>query len=99
MSDADPVKRFASLQIQRDPTSGWVLAFSILAMLGLFAGLFVPRRRLWVKAHPAAEGVRVEYAGLARGEDSALARAVADLASQHTTAYVDEAGTAPGPGR
>jgi cytochrome c biogenesis protein len=85
--DADPVKRFASLQIQRDPSSGWVLAFSILATLGLFAGLFVPRRRLWVKARPSAQGVHVEYAGLARGEDPALARAVADLAVQHATAY------------
>ena len=76
-----------------------MLLFSITLLGGLLVSLFVPRRRLWVKAHPAAEGVRVEYAGLARGEDPALARAVADLASQHTTAYVDEAGTAPGPGR
>ncbi|WP_347344330.1 cytochrome c biogenesis protein ResB [Microbacterium sp.] len=84
---ADPVKRFASLQIQRDPSSGWVLAFSVLAALGLFAGLFVPRRRLWVKARPDGDGVRLEYAGLARGEDPALARAVGDLAAQHAAAY------------
>ncbi|WP_434969289.1 cytochrome c biogenesis protein ResB [Microbacterium sp. bgisy207] len=88
--DTDPVKRFASLQIQRDPSSGWVLAFSILATLGLFAGLFVPRRRFWVKARPSTEGVQVEYAGLARGEDPALARAVADFAAQHATAYTAE---------
>lgn len=90
--DVDPVKRFASLQIQRDPSSGWVLAFSILATLGLFAGLFVPRRRLWVKARTGPEGVQVEYAGLARGEDPALARAVADVAAQHATGYAAETG-------
>ncbi|MCZ4069137.1 cytochrome c biogenesis protein ResB [Microbacterium sp. NPDC006705] len=88
--DTDPVKRFASLQIQRDPSSGWVLAFSILATLGLFAGLFVPRRRLWVKARLSTEGVQVEYAGLARGEDPALSRAVTDFAAQHATAYAVE---------
>ena len=82
----EPVKRFASLQIQRDPSSGWVLAFSVLATLGLFAGLFVPRRRLWVKARTTPDGVHVEYAGLARGEDPALARAVDEFATRHAHA-------------
>jgi len=85
-SPEDPVKRFASLQIQRDPTAGWVLAFSIFAMLGLFAGLFVPRRRIWIKAHPTDDGVRLEYAGLARGEDPTLRKAVVDIADAHTAA-------------
>lgn len=85
----EPVKRFASLQIQRDPSGVWVLVFSILALLGLFAGLFVPRRRLWVKARLMPDGVHVEYAGLARGEDPALSRAVSDFASRHSTAYTD----------
>ena len=85
--DAEPVKRFASLQIQNDPSSGWVLAFSMLATAGLFAGLLVPRRRVWVRARPSADGVHVEYAGLARGEDPALARAVSDFASRHTEKY------------
>ena len=83
------MKRFASLQIQRDPSGVWVLVFSILALLGLFAGLFVPRRRLWVKARLMPDGVHVEYAGLARGEDPALSRAVSDFASRHSTAYTD----------
>ncbi|WP_458040570.1 MULTISPECIES: cytochrome c biogenesis protein ResB [Bacteria] len=85
----EPVKRFASLQIQSDPSGVWVLVFSILALLGLFAGLFVPRRRLWVKAHLTPDGVHVDYAGLARGEDPALSRAVTDFASRHATAYSD----------
>lgn len=93
----EPVKRFASLQIQRDPSGVWVLVFSILALLGLFAGLFVPRRRLWVKARLMPDGVHVEYAGLARGEDPALSRAVSDFASRHSTAYTDLPNAAPRP--
>jgi cytochrome c biogenesis protein len=94
-SPEDPVKRFASLQIQRDPTAGWVLAFSILAMLGLFAGLFVPRRRVWVKAHPTDDGVRLEYAGLARGEDPTLRKAVVDIADAHTEALTGVSDPSP----
>lgn len=90
VSEEKPVKRFASLQIQHDPSSGWVLGFSLLATLGLFAGLFVPRRRLWVKARTSASGVRIEYAGLARGEDPALQRAVDDLALRHTAELRNE---------
>ena len=90
ISAEKPVKRFASLQIQHDPSSGWVLGFSLLATLGLFAGLFVPRRRLWVKARASTSGVRVEYAGLARGEDPALQRAVDDLAMRHAAELRNE---------
>lgn len=82
----EPVKRFASLQIQNDPSGTWVLAFATLATLGLFAGLFVPRRRVWIKAHTLPTGVRVEYAGLARGEDPTLHKAVHDIANDHTAA-------------
>lgn len=82
----EPVKRFASLQIQNNPSGTWVLAFAILATLGLLAGLFIPRRRVWVKAHNAPDGVRVEYAGLARGEDPTLHKAVQDIADNHAAA-------------
>jgi cytochrome c biogenesis protein len=82
----EPVKRFASLQIQNDPSGTWVLAFATLATLGLIAGMFVPRRRVWVKAHTTPTGVRVEYAGLARGEDPTLHKAVRDIADTHAAA-------------
>lgn len=88
--ETDPVKRFASLQVQHDPSSAWVLAFSIVAAGGMFAGLFVPRRRLWVKARKGPEGVQIEYAGLARGEDPALDRALAEFSAQHASAYLKE---------
>lgn len=91
------VKRFVSLSIHRDLSGPWVLAFALLALGGLLAGLFVPRRRMWVKATPEGGGVRIEYAGLARGEDPTLGSAVGQLAARHgesirgrhTAAHVD----------
>jgi len=78
------VSRFASLDIHHDPSQQWVFVFVVLAVAGLLAGLFVPRRRVWVKAVEQADGgLRLEYAGLARGEDPGLERAVSDLAERH----------------
>ena len=56
-----------------------MLVFAIAAMLGLLTTLFIPRRRVWVKV----AGERIEYAGLARGEDPTLDAAVAELAERH----------------
>ncbi len=79
------VQRFASLDIHRDPTLGWVLFFAICVVLGLLTGLFIPRRRVWVKAVEQKDGgIRLEYAGLARGEDPGLESAVADIAARHS---------------
>lgn len=77
------VKRFASLSIHRDLAGPWVLGFATLATLGLLAALFVPRRRMWVKATPEGGAVRLEYAGLARGEDPTLAAAVDQVVERH----------------
>ncbi len=75
--------RFASLDVHHDPSQAWVLAFAALAVLGLLTSLFIPRRRMWVKAVPASGGLTLEYAGLARGEDPTLTTAVTDLADRH----------------
>lgn len=82
---SESVKRYVSLSIHRDVGATFVLVFAVIALLGLVAGLFVPRRRMWVKATPSADGTSVdlEYAGLARGEDPAIAVAVADLQREH----------------
>ncbi|BDZ65016.1 cytochrome c biogenesis protein ResB [Agromyces mangrovi Wang et al. 2018] len=91
------VLRFASFDIHHDPTQGWVLVFALLALGGLMTSLFIPRRRVWVKATDATEPrgadgdastgtVRLEYAGLARGDDPGLADAVAELADRHSGA-------------
>ncbi|MET0989424.1 MAG: cytochrome c biogenesis protein ResB [Glaciihabitans sp.] len=79
------VQRFVSLDIHHDPTQVWVLVFAILVLGGLLTGLFVPRRRVWVKAVQTADGTRFEYAGLARGEDPTLEAAVTDIARKHST--------------
>ncbi|TCL81742.1 MULTISPECIES: cytochrome c biogenesis protein ResB [unclassified Rathayibacter] len=80
----DSVKRFASFDIHHDATQGWVLLFAILVLAGLLTSLFVPRRRVWVKATSGADGgLTIEYAGLARGEDPQLTRAVRTIADRH----------------
>ncbi|PYY36104.1 cytochrome c biogenesis protein ResB [Curtobacterium sp. MCJR17_055] len=83
----DGVKRYVSLDVHHDPSQLWVAAFAILSVLGLLTSLFVPRRRVWVKAvrRTGAEHGEfdLEYAGLARGEDPNLERAVADIAQRH----------------
>ena len=79
----DSVTRYVSLDVHHDPSQVWVLVFAILIVLGLLTGLFVPRRRVWVKAVQTDVGLELEYAGLARGEDPTLERAVDDLAKKH----------------
>ena len=83
----DGVKRFATLEVHHDPAQGWVLLFAVLILLGLLTSLFVPRRRLWVKAVENPDGsLTLEYAGLARGDDPNLLGAVAAVADQHSQA-------------
>ncbi|QEO08828.1 cytochrome c biogenesis protein ResB [Protaetiibacter larvae] len=77
------LKRFVSVDFHHDPTEGWVLLFALLILGGLLTSLFIPRRRMWIKAVPDGAGVRLEYAGLARGEDPTLAAAVAEIARRH----------------
>ncbi len=86
----DSVKRYASLDIHHDPTQGWVLLFAASALAGLLISLFIPRRRVWVKASENADGtLSLEYAGLARGEDPRLASAVAEIAERHSKVLSD----------
>ncbi|UNK70215.1 cytochrome c biogenesis protein ResB [Microbacterium sp. H1-D42] len=78
------VKRYVSLQIHHDASATWVLVFALLALAGLGLALFVPRRRMWVKATASDDdSIHLEYAGLARGEDPTLAAAVDDLVDGH----------------
>jgi cytochrome c biogenesis protein len=78
------VIRYVGLDIHHDPTQLWVLSFAVLVFLGLITGLFIPRRRVWIKAVRRGGKVHYEYAGLARGEDPRLDDAVAEIARKHS---------------
>ncbi len=98
----ESVARYVSLSIHRDVGAPWVLAFAVLATLGLMIALFVPRRRLWVKATVGPDDdLHLEYAGLARGEDPAIAAAVDDLRTRHlaSLATIVSPATAATPGK
>ena len=75
--------RYASFDVMHNPAQEWILVFALLAVAGLLTSLFVPRRRVWVKALPVDGGVRLQYAALARGDDPTLEQAVAQLREQH----------------
>lgn len=79
----DDIPRYGSFEVMRNPAQFWVLGFALSALGGLIWSLFVPRRRMWVKAVVADDGILIEYAGLARGDDPALTRAVQDMQDQH----------------
>ncbi|MDO8337559.1 MAG: cytochrome c biogenesis protein ResB [Microcella sp.] len=76
--------RFISVDVHHDPTQAGVLVSALLILGGLVVSLWVPRRRLWVVATATDAGVRLQYAGLARGDDPGLEAAVADLADAHS---------------
>lgn len=91
------MKRYVSLSVHRDIGAPFVLLFAVIALLGLLAALFVPRRRLWVKAVSTGPGeLTFEYAGLARGEDPAIAVAVEGLQREHQRALDAEGWPAQG---
>ena len=74
------IPRFVSLDVHHDPSTGWVLLFAVLVIGGLITSLFIPRRRIWVKA----VGSTLEFAGLARGDDPGLEGAVNEIAEKTT---------------
>jgi len=85
------IERYVSVDIHHDPTPAFALLFALLILGGLLLSLFVPRRRVWIAATPTGDGTtRLEYAGLARGEDPTLARSVAELVARHAQ-HVDPA--------
>ncbi len=102
----ESVDRYAGLTVRHDPARGAALVSAVLAMVGLTASLFIPRRRLWVRVLPAggaggSSATRVEVGALARSEDPGLAdeadRVLADVltASRRPAATGPPAGTGP----
>lgn len=79
----DAAPRYAAFDVVIHPTQEWILIFAITATAGLLTSLFVPRRRVWVKAIPSETGVTLQYAALSRGDDPTLEHAVAELLKSH----------------
>lgn len=61
------VKRFASFQIAYDPGRIWAFTGAVLAMVGLMFGLFVTRRRIWLRviSHDNSTN-KIEIAGFTK---------------------------------
>jgi cytochrome c biogenesis protein len=79
----DGVNRFASFQIAREPGSLITLLAAVIGIIGLLYGLFVPRRRLWVRAQSQPDGLTlVSVAGLSRSETPGLAEEVNLVATE-----------------
>jgi cytochrome c biogenesis protein len=73
----DGVRRWATLQVARDPGKGPALLSAALALAGLMLSLFVSRRRVWVRASDVGAGrTLVEVGGLARTEGDRLGEEV-----------------------
>ncbi|MFJ5958235.1 cytochrome c biogenesis protein ResB [Paenarthrobacter sp. NPDC092416] len=69
----DGLKRYIGVDIRSTPGQTGVLVFSLMAVAGLLASLYVNRRRVWVRAGTHNDGrTMVEYGLLARGEDHRL---------------------------
>lgn len=78
--ELEEIKRYVALDIRHDPTQGIMLGFTIFLLAGLGLSLFVPRRRMWVRAADTGDGVATEVASLARGEDPRVVQAAESLA-------------------
>jgi len=76
----EEVRRFASLDFAYDPTKTPVFIFVAVMLVGLMLGLFVPRRRVWVRVTEST----VEYAALARGDDPTLATGLNAVVAAHS---------------
>jgi len=71
---------FANFSVARDPGKEAALVAGIVAIGGLLLSLFIPRRRIWVRATAQPDGRRlIEVAGLARTENSAVPDDTAEL--------------------
>jgi cytochrome c biogenesis protein len=71
----DGLLRFASLDVAYNPGGIWVLIFSFVALFAVVISLSVVRRRIWVRIGDE----RIEYAGLARGDDDQLEQIVTEI--------------------
>lgn len=84
------IPRFASLDIAYDPTQIPMLIAVAAAVAGLALSLFVPRRRVWVRATDRDNGTDVEVGALSRGDDPRLQAVVDTHLARMNTALKQE---------
>ena len=63
------VDQFATFNIASDPAQNWALVGAILAILGVIAGLYIQRRRMWVRVVNRDGATYIEMAAMSRYED------------------------------
>jgi cytochrome c biogenesis protein len=81
--DFPSLRQYTVLTLARDPGVPMVGAAAGLILIGLIPSLYVTRRRVWLRATPAAEGgSRVELAGLALQGKIAFVDEFKDLAQE-----------------
>jgi cytochrome c biogenesis protein len=96
------VTEFANFSVAGDPGKELALAAGLAAIAGLMLSLFIPRRRVWLRAAPPDEGpTLVAIAGLSRTENSRVGDDTAALADVVMTASgrAQDATAADGSGR
>ncbi|MBI4728015.1 MAG: cytochrome c biogenesis protein ResB [Acidobacteria bacterium] len=59
------LKQYSVFQVASDPGTPVALAAAVLALAGLLAALYTSRRRVWVRAEPGGDSIRLDVAGLA----------------------------------
>ncbi len=59
------LRQYSVLQVSKDDGVGVVLGAAILVLVGLFPGLYVSRRKVWVRVSDDAAGARVQIGGFA----------------------------------
>lgn len=89
------LRRYAAFDIAHNPFEIWSLVSALTATGGLILSLFVPRRRVWLRVTPTADGVQVDVAGLAKSEDPGLEAAVHELAERLADDVPDAVADAP----
>lgn len=78
----DGVERYAGFSVRHDPGKGLTLASALFALGGLIATLVLKRRRVFVRLVEEEGRVRVEVAGMSRGDDDGLNDVVAEVRDQ-----------------
>ena len=74
----DGLLRYASLDIAYNPGGIWVLLFAAIGLVSLVLSLSIQRRRVWVRVTDE----KIEYAGLARGDDAGLEPLVLEIKAE-----------------